>query len=133
MDWNRLVQRRHSFTSALAQLHKAAEQPPNEFLRDSVIQRFEFTYELAWKMLKLWLESKDIDVRNAKDTLREALQQGAIEDGNHWSELHRMRNLTSHTYDQKLAEQVYLFIVDDGLKLFDQLAEHSLCWQIPEQ
>lgn len=129
MDWTRLSQRRKDFDSALAQLQKAADQPLDEFIRDSVIQRFEFTYELAWKMLKLWLESKDIDVRNAKDTLREALQQGQIEDGNRWSELHRMRNLTSHTHDQQLAMQVYDFIVSEGLELLRQLQITSQTWQ----
>lgn len=128
MGWDRLSQRRQNFSKALAQLQKAADQPPNEFLRDSVIRRFGFSYEFAWKMLKLWLESKDIDVRNAKDTLKEALQQGQISDGNQWSELHQMRNLTSHTYDQQLAEQVYQFVVTDGLKLLRQLEEKSQSW-----
>ena len=49
-------------------------------LRDSLIQRFEFCYELAWKTLKLWLEGRDIEAHNAKDVLREPLAQGTFAD-----------------------------------------------------
>jgi len=44
-----------TFEKALLSLEKALEQPKNEFIRDSVIQRFEYTYELAWKMLRRFL------------------------------------------------------------------------------
>ncbi len=121
MNGERFKERKGDFSDAILRLNDALNQPYNEFLRDSVIQRFEFTYEAAWKCAKLWLATKDIDVRNAKDTLKEALTQGLIVDGNGWSELHRMRNLTSHTYDKKLAEDVYHFIKHHAIVLFKQL------------
>ena len=52
MDNERLRERITDYLRALTQLEKAASQPKDEFLRDSVIQRFEFTHELAWKMLR---------------------------------------------------------------------------------
>ena len=122
----RYSQRKKELADAMARLEDALAQPYNEYLRDSVIQRFEFCYELGWKTMKLWLEGKDIDVRNAKDTLREALAQGVIEDGNGWSEMHRIRNLTSHTYDAKLAEEVYHFIKQHTARLFAAL-QARLC------
>ncbi len=85
------------------------------------IQRFEFTYELAWKTLKLYLETKDIDVRNAKDTLKAAFEQGLIQNADDWSELHQKRNLTSHTYDEALAQEIYLFIKQKGIHLLQTL------------
>ncbi|WP_334118421.1 HI0074 family nucleotidyltransferase substrate-binding subunit [Limnobacter sp.] len=67
----------------------------NSFIRDSVIQRFEFCWELAWKVLKLRLEQLGIAASNPRDVFKEALAAGLIHDGNRWSEAQRMRNLSS--------------------------------------
>ncbi|NJD91764.1 MAG: DUF86 domain-containing protein [Geobacter sp.] len=128
MDKERLNERIADYLKAVSQLEKAAQQPKDEFLRDSVIQRFEFTHELAWKMLKLWLEQENIFARTPRETLQEALQAGYIEDGNAWSDLQKMRNLTSHTYNEPLADDVYDFIVKHGAKLFRQLADRATAW-----
>ena len=129
MDRQRLHERCADYEKALNQLAKALKQPRDEYLRDSVIQRFEITYELAWKMLKLCLEAEGISVRTPRETLQEALQAGFITDGNTWSDLQKMRNLTSHTYDESLAEQVYDFVAQQGLALFQQLSHAVGQWQ----
>ena len=72
MDRQRLHERCADYEKALNQLAKALKQPRDEYLRDSVIQRFEITYELAWKMLKLCLEAEGISVRTPRETLQEA-------------------------------------------------------------
>jgi nucleotidyltransferase substrate binding protein (TIGR01987 family) len=126
---NRLAERVSDFLTAVTRLEEALAQPENSFMCDATIQRFEFTYELAWKALKLWLETKDITVLNAKDTLQAALEQGQLSDGNGWSQLHRMRNLTSHTYDEAQAVQVYRFIKNDGFQLFRALADKARTWK----
>lgn len=128
MDSERLEERTNDYLKALAQLEKAAQQPKDEFVRDSVIQRFEFTHELAWKMLRLRLGREGVVVKTPRETIQEALQAGLIEDGNLWSDMQKMRNLTSHTYKEKLAEDVYGFVVGQGLELFRQLAETSKAW-----
>lgn len=128
MDDKCLQERVADYLRALMQLEKAALQPRNEFMRDSVIHRFEFTHELAWKMLKLRLEAEDIFARTPRETWQEALQAGLITDGNAWTEMQKMRNLTSHTYDEALADQVYDFAVQHGLALFRQLAEKARSW-----
>lgn len=130
MDNIRLKERVNDYLKALTQLEKAVQAPKNEFTRDAVIQRFEFTYELAWKMLKLSLEKEGIIARSPRETLQEALQTGFIADGNAWSELQQKRNLTTHTYDEGLAEEVYQYIHDFGLILFQHLAEETKKWQI---
>ena len=106
----RFQQRRAEFDKALQRLTMALAQERNEYTQDAVIQRFEFTYELAWKALKNFLAMKDIDVRNAKDTLKAAYQQGLMQDADAWSLLHQQRNLTSHTYDSQLAVDMYNFV-----------------------
>lgn len=129
MDSGRLEERVSDYLKALSQLEKAGSQPKDEYLRDSVIQRFEFTHELAWKMLKLRLEQEDVFARTPRETLQASLEAGFIEDGNAWSDLQKMRNLTSHTYNEELAEEVYSFVVAQGVTLFRQLAQKAVTWQ----
>ncbi|MHB1947959.1 MAG: nucleotidyltransferase substrate binding protein [Gammaproteobacteria bacterium] len=129
MDNERLLERISDYLKAYVQLEKAVRQPENEFIRDSVIQRFEFTYELAWKMLKLKLEDEGILARTPRETFQEALQAGLIEDGNIWTDMQKQRNLTTHTYDDKLAEEVYQYVCNHALSLFLKLAEKAKQWQ----
>lgn len=131
METDRLAERIAEFARANAQLAKACGRPKDEFLRDAVIQRFEFTYELAWKMLKLKLDAEGIATRTPREALQESLQAGLIDDGNAWSELQRMRNLTSHTYDESLAEQVDEFVRTKARRLFDTLETLSKSWREP--
>lgn len=105
----------------LIQLEKALHEPESEFIRDAVIQRFEFTYELAWKTLKAYLATLDITALNAKETLKAAYQQGLLVDADAWGTLHQKRNLTSHTYDEALAEALYHYLKTDGITLFISL------------
>lgn len=69
------------FSKAVRQLNLAIEQPKNEFIRDSVIQRFEFSVELAWKTSK-----KIMGTSNSapKDVIREMAQSGYIDDVELW-------------------------------------------------
>ncbi|MDP2962600.1 MAG: nucleotidyltransferase substrate binding protein [Sulfurimicrobium sp.] len=96
---------------ALSSLQAALAQPKNEFVRDAVIQRFEYTYELAWKMLKRHLGESEgaaaIDPLSRKDLFRMGGERGIIENVEAWLAYHRARNETSHTYDESKAEQVY--------------------------
>lgn len=128
MDEQRLRERIADYLKALAQLEKAAALPKNDIVRDSVIQRFEFTHELSWKMMKLKLEAEGLSARTPRETVQEALQAGLIENGNLWTDMQKMRNLTSHTYHEKLADDVYDFVVGKGIVLFRQLAEKCRTW-----
>jgi nucleotidyltransferase substrate binding protein (TIGR01987 family) len=129
MDGERLNERIADFLKGVHQLERAVAQPCDEFMRDAVIQRFEFSYELAWKLLKLRLEQEGISALTPRQALREALQAALIEDGNVWSEIQRYRNLTSHTYDERLADEVYAFIGQQALARFQSLAREAESWQ----
>jgi nucleotidyltransferase substrate binding protein (TIGR01987 family) len=129
MDNQRFIERRIELTKAAERLQDACNQPYSEFIRDAVIQRFEFCWELAWKTLKLQLAYLGIEANNPRDCFQLSLQHNLFIDGNAWSEAQRMRNLSSHTYDEALANQVYQFIQHTGLSLFLKLAEDAKTWQ----
>lgn len=75
--------------------------------RDAAIQRFEFTFELAWKTLKRILKHKGIIANNPRDVFREAAQQGLITQVDTWFTFLENRNLTIHVYNEKIAEKIY--------------------------
>lgn len=87
-------------------LHEALLQPKNEFIRDSVIQRFEFCIELSWKTAKKMMGTS---TTAPKDVIREMAQSNYVQDVEIWLKAIDMRNLSSHTYKEDLAEQVFAF------------------------
>ena len=91
---------------AVSRLKEALDQPKNDFIRDSVIQRFEFSIELAWKTSKKIMGST---TSAPKDIIREMAQSAYITDVEVWLKAIDQRNLSSHTYKDNLAEQVYEF------------------------
>jgi len=93
---------------ALGSLKRALEQPLNEYTRDATIQRFEYCYELSWKILKRFMADK-LGVREdaIKDIYRQAANYKLISDPERWFTYHDARNLTSHTYNENVAEQTY--------------------------
>ena len=97
------------FSKAVHRLKDALSQPKDEFIRDSVIQRFEFCIELGWKTSKKLMGSATVA---PKDIVREMAQSQYIQDVGVWLKAIDMRNLSSHTYKEPLAEQVYEFARD---------------------
>lgn len=105
-----------SYEKALAALERglarAAAAPGDEELRDACIQRFEFTFELAWKMLKRRLEfdlpnAAELDAMSYRMLMRVGAEQGLIDDVPAWFVHRDKRNLTSHIYDADKAAAVY--------------------------
>lgn len=94
------------FKKAVLKLQEALSQPKNDFLRDSTIQRFEFCIELAWKTSKKIMGTR---TSAPKDVIREMAQSSYIQNADIWLKAIDMRNLSSHTYKEDLAEQVYGF------------------------
>ena len=110
-----------SLNKAVESLVRAHERsiplPLDEELRDACIQRFEFSFELAWKMIKRRLERDlasptQLDGISYKEMMRLAYQARLISDAPSWWLFREMRNLSSHTYDAQIAAQVYAVIVD---------------------
>lgn len=74
--------------------------------RDGTIQRFEYTFELAWKTLKRILDFKGVSANNPRDTFRLAAREGFINDPKVWFEFLEQRNLTTHTYKEAVADKI---------------------------
>lgn len=110
-----------SLDSAIKQLEVAHNYSTSDLAKDiglfkqfrnSTVQCFEYTYELAWKPLQRKLEQvhpnpQIIDEYEFKDLIREAAVRGYIKTPELWFEFRRLRNLSSHAYDRSKAEQVY--------------------------
>jgi len=93
---------------AASSLKNALAKPKDEYIRDAVIQRFEYTFELSWKIIKRYIEANNNTLEhNLKNLFREAAKQGLITQVEDWFEYLRVRNLTSHTYNENVAEETY--------------------------
>lgn len=74
---------------------------------DATIQRFEFTFELAWKFLKDYFFERHIELNYPKEIIQEAFSVNLIDNESVWIKMLRDRNMTFRTYDEKLADEIY--------------------------
>ncbi len=96
------------FENATQRLDEVLEKPKDAIVRDSAIQRFEFSLDLAWKLIKAFLqEQKGITCNSPKDCFREAYRQGLIEYDDAWIKYVDMRNETVHMYKEDIADKLY--------------------------
>lgn len=124
----RWIQRYNNFTKALQQLkeavHLARERPLTKLEQQGLIQAFEFTHELAWNILKDFLENRGVqNLYGSKDATRAAFKAGLIENGQVWMDMIQSRNLTSHTYDEATASKISTAIRDTYFTEFVLLKE----------
>lgn len=123
----RWIQRFRNFRSALYRLGKAVEivteqinedEEVDDLLKEGLIQRFEYTHELAWKVMKDYAEYQGYtDIRGSRDAFRKAFDMGLVTDKS-WMDSIIDRNLTSHNYDEDTAEDICENIVDVYYPLF---------------
>lgn len=92
---------------ALYRLVEASVQPPTVFNQDSTIQRFEFTFEAAWKLMKTIAELEGLDAPSPKRAIRQSAVLELISAPAKWFEFLENRNLTVHTYKEEVAQMVY--------------------------
>ena len=88
---------------------------------DATIQRFEFTFELAWKLMKAVLEYEGIEATSPRSSIREAWKQHLIGDAEKWLDMQVKRNLSSHTYNEETAQDIYRHIKEDYIVLLQDL------------
>jgi nucleotidyltransferase substrate binding protein (TIGR01987 family) len=106
----RLKQRIKTANDALASFREVLDQPFSTIVRDAAIQRFEFTVEAVWKLAQLYLYAQEgIESNSPKGVIRECFQTGFLNEEQAELALTMMddRNLTVHTYNESLAEEIY--------------------------
>ena len=123
----RWQQRFANYRKALVKLTQAVdllskqtggETVVDELLQEGLIQRFEYTHELAWKVMKDYAEYQGYtDVRGSRDAIRKALEMNLIDDKS-WMETIEDRNLTVHNYDNEIASEIYNNIMNVYAPLF---------------
>ena len=120
-------QRFDNYQSALKQLKHAVQLAQKRALSEletqGLIQAFEFTHELAWKVIKdYFFYQGQSDITGSRDATREAFQNGLILDGEAWMEMIKSRNQTSHAYNQKIAHEIALQIIKIYCECFEQFS-----------
>ena len=126
----RWEQRFANYKKAFAKLAEIAQAGTvtnlSELEREGLIQRFEYTYELAWKTLQDLLRNKGyVDIAGPNPVLAQALMDGYIVDAEGWKKMKKARELTSHTYNSDTAEAIAQAIVDAYFDLLKGL-DHRL-------
>lgn len=118
----RALHKTQQFSQALERLQEAladSASSTNTVMRDGVIQRFEFTAELAWKSCReILLDEGFVNIDSPKAVMRQALASGLITDGDGWFDLLQARNITSHMYSEDQAAAIYQNIRQIYLPLF---------------
>lgn len=119
----RWQQRFANFKKALSQLRKFVDKGDlSELEEQGAIQAFEYTYELAWLVLKDFLEYQgNTDIYGSRDAIRLAFQSGLIEDGEAWMDAYVSRTKTSHTYNEETAREIVQNILNKYFSLFTAL------------
>jgi len=121
----RWKQRFENFSKAFQRLDEAAAMNSlSQLEKEGMIQRFEYTFELAWKTLKDYLESRGIIEKFPRDIIKTAFSNELIEAGNCWMKMLDSRNKLSHCYDEKEFEKIILLIQKEFTPAVRQLYEY---------
>lgn len=129
----------HSLKKAITSLERAlikyTEDPEDEFISDSCIQRFEYTYELSHKMLKRYLDMtlpnpEEADELSFPDLIRTGNEKNLLlSDWSIWREYRKARGTTSHTYDEDKAQDVLMMLpnfLKEAQFLYQKLSEKTI-------
>ena len=138
MEDIRWEQRFSNFNKALSKLEESVEYIKHNFLDDEnelesenlghvvdelikegLIQRFEYTHELAWNVMKDYAYFQgNSTVGGSRDATREAFKLQIIDDADIWMDMIQSRNKTSHTYNEETANEIFSKIINDYFSLF---------------
>ncbi len=134
MSEERFNQRRGELHVAVKRLHELFSLPESAVIRDAAIHRFEFTFELMWKSLKLYLEHQGLETGGPRATLKVAFEHGLIptrEEGDVWLAMLEDRNQTTHTYSEELAIRIFARLKETYEPLLSTMEERlqALVWE----
>ena len=125
----RFEERKEDLINATRRLKEALQKKESDLMIDGVLHRYEFTFELAWKTLKDYLEYLGITINtgNPREIIKESFAHGLISDGEVWIKMMLARNSLSHLYDEETSRQVYneikneyIYQIENLIKLFEK-------------
>ena len=116
--------KQEDFSRALLKLQAALEKDisADELYLDGLIQRFEFCFELSWKLIKAFLDYEGVEVNSPRSAIRKAFQTELITNVEAWLDMLEKRNLSSHTYDEETAKEIYRHVAEKYIFLFNEFA-----------
>ena len=121
----RFEERKQDLAKATERLKEALNEEETEIAIDGTLHRFEFTFELAWKTMKDLMEYNGIieSTGSPREVLKNAFQNGIIEDGETWINMMLARNSLSHLYDEEASRKIYKDIKEKYIVLIEKLNE----------
>ena len=120
----RCRQRFANYEKSLGHLKTTVEKDVlNDIEKAGLIQFFEVTFELSWKVMKDFLTAEGYEVKSPRDSIKTAFEYGLIQNGTLWLEALEKRNLASHTYDDNILEELEELIIHTYYPLFNDLKE----------
>ena len=122
----RFEERKQDLINATNRLKEALNEEENEIMIDAVLHRYEFTFELAWKTLKDYLEYLGITVNTGspREVIKESFAHELISDGEIWIKMMLARNSLSHLYDEETSRQVYNEIKNEYIYQIETLEKN---------
>ncbi len=121
----RYEERRLDLDNAIKSLKAGLMQEADDLRIDGVLQRFEFTFELAWKCMKDYLEIQGIisNIGSPREIIQLAYKHNIIEEGEKWIEMMLSRNNLSHMYDKNVSRNIYNKIKNEYVILIEKLQD----------
>jgi nucleotidyltransferase substrate binding protein (TIGR01987 family) len=122
--WKQRFQNFNLALTTLSEAHALAQaRPLTKLEAQGLIQGFEFTHELSWNVLKDYLEAQGFpNIIGSRNATRQAFKEALIENGEVWMDMIKARNLTSHTYNLDVAQQISSDILQRFYPAFIQMA-----------
>ena len=106
----------------------------DDIIKEGLIQRFEYTHELAWNVMKDFFENAgNNNIFGSKDVTREAFAAGLITNGEVWMDMIKSRNKTSHTYNEETADDIFMKIIHEYYQEFNQFSARMEALRSGEQ
>lgn len=124
----RWIQRLDNFSRALAQLDSAValmnQRSLSDLEKQGVIQAFEFSYELAWNLLKDYLAWQGVEnITGSRDAIKQSFNRGLVSDGHAWMAMLQDRNRTAHTYNEQTANEIIANVRSRYVQQLDALRD----------
>ncbi len=121
----RFEERKQDLINATNRLKEALQQEVNNIIIDGTLHRYEFTFELAWKALKDYLEYLGVSssTGSPREVIKESFAHNIIKNGDIWINMMLARNSLSHLYNEEASRQIYNNIKDEYIFEIEKLVE----------